>query len=108
MGNVAELAFIAFFVRLVGAVFFSMVLYKQIKLRRSNFKDGLNSLRNTLIALAFIPYVYNFVALLNNYYRMVDGHTNQFINNISFPFSAIASTSTAVLLWAIYSANSSD
>lgn len=107
-GNIFELAVIALFIRLVGAFFFGAVIFKQIKLRRGKHTDGLNTLRNAMIALAVVPFLYNFVAIYNNSYRVANKRTNSTINNISFPLSAMASTSTAVLLWSIYASREED
>lgn len=107
-GNIFELAVISLFIRLVGAFFFGAVIYRQLKLRRGKHTDGLNTLRNAMIALAVVPFLYNFVAIYNNSFRVMNKRTNDTVNNISFPLSAIASTSTAVLLWSIYAAREED
>lgn len=102
MFDISTLGLIAMIIRVIGSVFFFVVLYKQICLRLNRYNDNLNGLRNLLIALTLVPFIFNFIAIVNNYIRYVDGQQSEALNNFSFVFGALASTATALILYIIY------
>lgn len=102
MSDVSTLGLIALTIRVVGSVFFVIVLVAQIVLRFKSGDDELNSYRNLLITLTLLPLLFNFLAIYNNYIRYVEGTQNEVLNNISFVGGAVASTATAIVLWLLY------
>lgn len=102
MIDVSILGLISFLIRAVGSVFFIIVLKTQIRLRLKNGQDELNRYRDLLISLTMLPFLFNFLALYNNYIRFTDGHQNEVINNFSFVLGSVASTAVAIVIWLLY------
>lgn len=102
MSSVSDLGLISLIIRVVGSVFFVVVLYWQVKLRFSKYQDDLNGLRTLLIGLTLVPFLFNFLAITNNYIRWTNGKQSEWLNNFSFFFGAVASTVTAIIFWLIY------
>lgn len=102
MVSISTLGLISLIIRLVGSILFIVVLYKQIKLRLNKYDDNLNGLRNLLIGLTFVPFAFNFLAITNNYIRFTYGQQSEVLNNFAFVLGALASTSTALILYIIY------
>lgn len=102
MPDISTLGLISLIVRVVGSALFVVVLYKQIRLRLNKYNDDLNGLRSLLIGLTLVPFLFNFIAISNNYIRYSDGQQSELINNFAFVLGALASTSTALILYIIY------
>lgn len=102
MFSIETLGLASLLIRVAGSILLAIVLYKQIKLRFSKFDDDLNGLRNLLIGLTLVPFVFNFIAIANNYIRYTDGKQSEALNNFSFVFGALASTASALILYIIY------
>lgn len=102
MADINTLGLIAMTVRFVGAVFFGIVLITQVRLRLNKYDDELNHLRDLLIALTLVPFLFNFLAIYNNFIRFANGQQSELLNNASFILGAVASTATAATLWLIY------
>lgn len=102
MFDISTLGLISLIIRVIGSALFVIVLYKQIKLRLSNYNDDLNGLRSLLIGLTAVPLLFNLIAILNNYVRFTDGVQSDVLNNFSFVLGAMASTATALILYIIY------
>lgn len=105
MSDVSSLALVAILVRIAGSILLVLVLIKQLKLRFSRYEDQLNGLRTLLIGLTLIPFLFNFLAITNNYLRLTDGMQSETLNNASFVLGAFASTATALILFIIYRNN---
>lgn len=101
MSEVALLGLISLIFRTAAVILFGIVIVKQIQLRSRN-NDSLNRLRDLLISLTLIPFLFNFLSMYNNYVRFVDGQQNDVLNSVSFVTGAIASLATAIVLWLIY------
>ena len=102
MFDISNLGLFALIVRLVGSVFFVIVLVSQVRLRFRDGEDELNGYRNLLIGLTAVPLLFNFLAMYNNYIRYTDGVQSESLNNFAFVLGAIASTATALVLWLLY------
>lgn len=102
MADISTLGFVAFIIRVIGSIFFFMVLATQVKLRFNNTHDELNHYRDLLIALTSVPLLFNFIAMFNNFVRFTNGQQSEPLNSISFVLGAVASTATAIVLWLLY------
>lgn len=105
MVDISTLGLIALMVMVLGSILFVIVLITQIRLRLSPQQDELNGLRSLLIGLTFVPFLFNFIAISNNYARYTNGIQTEILNNFSFVLGAFASTATALLLYLIYRNN---
>lgn len=102
MFDTSTLGLIGLIIRVIGSILFATVLFYQIDLLRQGYKDGLDKTRVILTTVITAAFMFNFIAIYNNYVRFTDGIQNQTLNNYTFILGALVSTATAYAFFLLY------